>query len=541
MSSIPTELRQFFIAVNRSKDMSTDSFSIKHNNLMAEIDSKVFGNKKLLKAEIQAGFFEDVKAIARKIAINLLKEKWKLPNKAKDKDYVNELTKKIVKSFIEHLENTVDYPSFLEHEIKREIPDCEKKLNSITQIPSSAVMFSSMEAYVRKDLWEQDENGVAYLRHLAKGYPKNYIEHYITRPGDITLLPWDEAQQIIDKFGFTTAKLHLVFAAHAMNQEKPWESQFNLKVSDIIQEFGWDKNHKKSKAEKLREIASTAFALDCLLVKAVWVEGRNRKGQIIASAPVGRMWNIYIKPTGQLNLDGEIDNLNDIYITVQPGLWTRDFLNRAGAISREALYQFGYLAQQVLKIDPYHNELALRLAIFLTLDSRVRLNRNYTIQELLEIAFPKPVIAQARQERRKAYDLKQCWDSAIKLLIQLNWQIEFDSATYPEELRPDSTLQNPRGYLDILLNARLTIKPPAPIPELLTTKTNPKPKPKQKSTQSTNLTGSQVRKARTAKGWSQAQLAGFLGVSQKLISLIERGERPINPKLMPKMRKLLEI
>ncbi|MDZ4879168.1 MAG: hypothetical protein CLLPBCKN_008606 [Chroococcidiopsis cubana SAG 39.79] len=24
------------------------------------------------------------------------------------------------------------------------------------------------------------------------------------------MLPWDEAQQIIDKFGFTTAKLHLI-------------------------------------------------------------------------------------------------------------------------------------------------------------------------------------------------------------------------------------------------------------------------------------------------------------------------------------------
>ena len=54
--------------------MLEDSFSIKHNNLMAEIDSKVFGNKKLLKAEIEAGFLEEIKAISRKIAINLIKE-----------------------------------------------------------------------------------------------------------------------------------------------------------------------------------------------------------------------------------------------------------------------------------------------------------------------------------------------------------------------------------------------------------------------------------------------------------------------------------
>ena len=79
--------------------MLEDSFSIKHNNLMAEIDSKVFGNKKLLKAEIEAGFLEEIKAISRKIAINLIKENWKLPDLAKDKNYVNELTKKIVKIF----------------------------------------------------------------------------------------------------------------------------------------------------------------------------------------------------------------------------------------------------------------------------------------------------------------------------------------------------------------------------------------------------------------------------------------------------------
>ncbi|MDZ4879167.1 MAG: hypothetical protein CLLPBCKN_008605 [Chroococcidiopsis cubana SAG 39.79] len=61
-----------------------------------------------------------------------------------------------------------------------------------------------------------------------------------------------------------------------MKQEKPWESKFNLKASDIIQEFGWEKI-TKPKSEKLLEIATTAFALDCLIVKAVWVEGETKR------------------------------------------------------------------------------------------------------------------------------------------------------------------------------------------------------------------------------------------------------------------------
>lgn len=525
---------------------SENSAPINHNNIIAEIDPNLLVDREQLIEALRAGFLEGIKELARDAAIRLIKDTWGQPVRAEDEAYVEEIAAQIVERFTVDLEQNTALESITDNVLKQAIPVTEPQLPPIVPIPSSAVMFSSIKAYIRRDLWQKNENGIAYLQHRAKGNPNNYIEHYITSPGDITLLPWDEAQQIIDKFGFTTAKLHLIFAAHAMNQETPWESRFNLKASDIIREFGWDKNHKKTKSEKLLEIANTAFVLDCLLVKAVWVEGRNKKGQIIASAPVGRMWNVYIKPSGQFNLEGKIDNPDEVYITVQPGLWTQDFLNRAGAKSREALYQFGYLAQQVLKIDPYHDELALRLAIYLTLDSRVRLEGNYRVRELLEITLPKSVIDKARLDCRKAYDLKQRWDNAMKLLIELGWQIVFDPETYPEWLRPEAKDKKPKGYLDKLLDAKLTIKPPAPIPELLASKVKPKVEPKQskaklKPAPSTGLTSSQVREARIAKGWTQAKLAGVLGVSQKLISLIERGERTVNPELNPKIRKLLDI
>ncbi|WP_228058458.1 helix-turn-helix domain-containing protein [Nostoc sp. LEGE 12447] len=321
--------------------------------------------------------------------------------------------------------------------------------------------------------------------------------------------------------------------------------------------MGWDQRTDLPKHKKLSEIAKTAFALDCLLVKAVWIEGRNKKGGINASTPVGRMWNITVVPYGQINLQGKIEEPNEVQLIIQPGAWTQHFLNRAGAKSRDALYQFGYLAQQVLKIDPYHDELALRLAIYLTLDSRIRLDGNYKVQELLEIAFVKPIIDKARLDRRRAYDLKQHWDSAIKLLLKLGWQIAFDPETYPEELRPDSKDKKPKGYLDKLLDAKLTIKPPTPIPELIASKVKltversqlkVKPKveqlqPKANPTQEQHisLTSSQVKEARIAKGWSQAKLAGFIGVSQNLISLIERGERTFNPQLATQIQTLLDI
>lgn len=422
-----------------------------------------------------------------------------------------------------------------------------------TPAATAAPMVSSLRAQLRKDQWKQDSSGLANFFHQAKGNSSNIIEHYITNSGDISLLPWDEALQIIDKFGTTTAKLHLIFAAHTMRQEKPWENQFTLKASDLLKEIGWDKNHTQPTYEKLKSIAMAAFALDCLTIKATWVEGKHRKGGILASVEISRMWNVRIELIGQQNLEGKIEQPNEVYITVRPGLWTDSFLNKAGYEAKKALYQFGYLAQDILKIDPYHDDLALRLGLHLTVESRCHISGTYKVQTLLEALLPKTVIDEARENRDKAYKLTQRWNYALEVLLGLKraFQIEFDPDTYPDELRPGSKKRKPKGYFEQLLAAKITIHPPAPIPELLTGKNqllpaSPKIPPKSQTVDSPttsvkNLTGTQIQQARKAKGWSQITLAGWLGVSQRYISMIERGERDPNPKQLSKLRTLLEL
>ncbi|MEY2831988.1 MAG: hypothetical protein RLZZ574_1246, partial [Cyanobacteriota bacterium] len=288
------------------------------------------------------------------------------------------------------------------------IPITEAKLNNaILPFPTFAGIGSAALAQIRKDQWQKDSNGFAYFKHQAKGNPKNYIEHYISNPGDIELLPLEQAEQIIDKFGFNTVKLHLIFAAHTMNQERPWDGKFSLKASDIIKYLGWDKRTDLPVHQKLNEIAKTAFVLDCLLVKSVWIEGRNKRGGIDASTPTGRMWNVVVDPRGEQNSAGKVEQPKEVYITVQPGLIFHSFLNKAGSKLKEALYQFGYLAQDILRIDPYHDELALRLAIHLAMDSRVHTSGKYRVETLLKHLLPHTVIDTAREDKRKGYDLKQ--------------------------------------------------------------------------------------------------------------------------------------
>lgn len=466
--------------------------------------------------------------------------------------YCRDITQKIIDSLdlpncsIQDLENLLG--------LKHRPPTSEEihlEMQPIAAIPTSIPIASSIRAQLRPDLWAQDENKLAVFQYRSKTNPANYIEHYITSPGDIAMLPWEAAEQIINKFGFDTVKLQLIFAARTMDQTEPWKSPFRLKSSDIIQLLGWDRNHSSSMPEKRNAVASAAYALSCMLVKSVWIEGRGKR-RIDASTPIGRMWDVLIDPHGQIDwVTGKIENPDEVYITVSPGLWTKHFLNRAGSKAKEALHQFGYLARDILQIDPYHNEMALRLAIQLTLDSRVRArNQNpyeYRVAGLLEDVLPRTEIDRALDDKYKARDLKNRWNRALKLLMSLGWDIEFDPETYPDWLQPGSKAPRPADWrkvkiIERLLRAKLRIKPPQPIPSLLARLKEPK-KPKQIEAQPIveELTGDQMREGREKRGWSRKELAGFLGVSADYIGKLERGDRLITPTLEKKLRRLLNL
>ena len=436
---------------------------------------------------------------------------------------------------------------------KPSIPVTESRLTEpIIPIPTSVALFSSIKAQLRKDLWQQDSQANAYLKHEAKGNQNNYIEHYITHPGQIQILPWKQAEQIIDKFGFDTVKLHLILAAHTMKYERPWENKFTLKATDIIHYLGWEKRTDLPVYEKLNKIAQMAFVLDCLLVKSVWIEGKNSKGGINASTPVGRIWNMVIDPRGQLNLEGKVDKPEEVYITIQPGLIFQSFLNKGGSQMKEALYQFGYLAQHILKIDPYHQELTFRLAIHITIESRYHKNGLYQVETLLKSILPSTIVNEAYENKSKAHRLKKRWDKAIEDLQNLDWQIQFDES-YPEWLQPSSQRQKPSGSKKIplikhLLQAKIIIKPPEITPKLTGTRKtsrhktpNKTPKQKPPTTTPTQLTPNKIRQARKAQGWSQRELAKQLEVSNGLVGSWETGKRTPTSEMETKLQKLLNI
>jgi DNA-binding XRE family transcriptional regulator len=492
--------------------------------------------------------------------------------------YSQSLTRRIVEDLdllhypLSGLEQILD---IIPTETVKPAPSGEVPLSHIDQvaaIPTGLPIVSSISAQLKADLWQPDANGIAYFRYHAKNNSNNYLEHYITSPGDIEALPWEAAEQIINKFGFNTVKLQLIFAAYAMRQAKPWEGTFTIKATDIIEELGWDRNHSSNLPTKRNEVASIAYALSCLMVKAVWIEGRGKK-QIDASTPIGRMWEVLIDSHGQFDwITGKINEPDEVYITIRPGLWTAHFLNQAGSKAKEALYQFGYLALNILKLDPYHDELTLRLAIHLTLDVRIRArDRNpyeYRVKTLLEAVIPETQIQEARQSSEKARGLFSRWNHALKLLASLGWQPVspqldpsealteasaapsetsetqsqvFYTQPYPAWLAPESKLKKPRGWIDLWLEHKLMIKPPHPIPERMDSLMSHRKASKKPLKTSAPLTGADVKAARKEKRWTQAKLAGTLKVHQSLVAKIESGDRPIRADLENDLRRILDL
>ena len=405
----------------------------------------------------------------------------------------------------------------------------------ITAIASAVMMVSSTRSQLRPDLWGTTEDGIAVFNHKARSNTANFVEHYISSPGDVTLLPWEQAEHIINRFGFNTVKLQLVLAAHTMQQDRPWESQFSIRGTDVIRDLGWDRRRDIPIANKLNEIAKAAFTLDCLLVKSVWVEGRHSKGGLDVSVPISRLWSIEIALRGQLDIEGNVNEPEEVILTVRPGLWTQHCLNRAGAEGRHALYQFGYLAREVLRIDPYHNELALRLAIHLTLESRVRPKGTYQVQTLLEGLLPTPEIEAALDDRFKARNLRKRWDNALNLLTELNWQLSYHPS-YLEEWRPGSSDTARPGYFRELLKARLSIQPPEPIPTLIS-KNRPitasmisgTPALEDPCLPQPQISRQALKQARVSAGISQQALASHLGSNKSWISMLETGKRTLKP------------
>lgn len=400
--------------------------------------------------------------------------------------------------------------------------------------------------------WEDGE--YPYWKKLVG---EGFIQHQIVRQSpssqQIELVPGKAAWDIIQQFGPEAAYVFLIFSACATDSEEPWAEQIRLRGTDLIRLFGWDKRTDITIAQKLKKIGHLVELVCSLSVLvsninigakrynvergAMWIlEGLGYAGQLALTTDVNQ-------PDSPTYEAGEPDEL---YIKVRPGTWTEKFLNTRDISAKEALFQYGYLAKSTLQINPYRQRLASKLAIFLTIMSRIRDDGRYQVKTLLERVEPKELLEGVQKDRLRRVKLINQWDSALLTLRELGWEIDFDEETYPESIRPNWSLGDgfnsgyrPRSWLTIWLNAIVIIKPSIKIQEKLGGDEIDALRPVRAAIQPPLPTADAIQAALDAHGMTKAQLADALQVDRSLVTRWLKGQRTIQAKHLAQIKTLL--
>lgn len=400
--------------------------------------------------------------------------------------------------------------------------------------------------------WEDGE--YPYWKKLVG---EGFIQHQIVRQSpsnqQIELVPGKAAWEIIQQFGPEAAYVFLIFSSYATDSEEPWAEQIRLKGTDLIRLFGWDKRTDITIAQKLKKIGHLVELVCSLsvLVKNINIGAKRY------NVERGAMWILEgLGYAGQLALTMDINqpdsptyeagDPDELYIKVRPGVWTEKFLNASDGSAREALFQYGYLAKSTLQINPYRQRLASKLAIFLTIMSRIRDDGRYEVQTLLERLEPKELLESIRKDRLRRVKLIDQWDSALLTLKELGWEIDFEPATYPESIRPTWSLSDdfdsgyrPRNWLATWLKAIVIIKPSVKIQEKLGAHVPVALKSARTTEKPPLLTGDAIQAALNAKRMTKAQLADALQVDRSLVTRWLKGQRTIQPKHLEQIKVLL--
>lgn len=403
--------------------------------------------------------------------------------------------------------------------------------------------------------WEDSGEYPYWNKSVGEGF----IQHQIVRQSpskQIELVPGKAAWEIIQQFGPEAAYVFLIFSSYATDSEEPWAEQIRLNGTDLIRLFGWDKRTDITIAQKLKKIGHLV-ELVCSL--SVLISNINI-GSKRYNVERGAMWILEgLGYSGQLALTMDTKQLDaptyepgepdELYVRVRPGIWTEKFLNARDLSAKESLFQYGYLAKSTLQINPYRQRLASKLAIFLTIMSRIRDDGRYEVRTLLERLEPKELLEEIQADRVRRVKLIDQWDSALLTLKELGWEVDFDRATYPENIRPTWALSDdfnsgyrPRHWLAVWLKAIIVIKPSVKIqerlggsvPTLLKSPSSPsQPLPL--------LTGEVIQAALDAKGMTKAQLADALQVDRSLVTRWLKGQRTIQPKHCVQIKALLGV
>lgn len=470
----------------------------------------------------------------------------------------------------------------------RNLPLTERPLfenSPIERIATGAPVISATQAYLKPPDWRGDaKDSLCFPKVFGKG---RCIEFYIlnNQEHQPEFITHQAQQEILDRYGLMAARLHAVFAAYAARQHEPWKEPFNLRGTELIKTLGLHRKNRMNKSQKLKAVADLAWIVGTLGAVIHWYEG-NLDLRVTRKSPI---WTIlYVEEFYQPGLIQETAELSEVIIRVMPGAWAEKFLNKVGSQQRKALYQYGFINQQVFDLDHHKQELAAALALYLTQNRRSHPEGTYRFHTLLEVVMSTQEIEAIRRVKQYRSRFVKRFYSVLEALTEIGFSLRFSEsfpkallpvwATLPDEnkgtLDPVATAPKeehlPKGFFDVWLNGVVSITAPPTIESAVkefeqrkaqTTKEKARcssresyhllgkddvqaAQPTTKLAQPSHLpelTGDMLRQVRSSQGWTQAHLASQVGKSVSWVKLVESGRRRIKDNDQERLRQILGL
>ena len=420
------------------------------------------------------------------------------------------------------------------------------------------------------DIHEQD--GLMLSRPISAG--KGEINFWIADAQNqvsATRFQGNKALDEIQSIDIRSACLHLIYAALATTLDRPWEQHFTISDSQIEAYLGLDKRKDLSKINKLILIKKIAQQPCLFLTEIHWPN----QGKIRAfSVKKDELWRLLDIQHHFREDESGCKHLMGLTFKIQPGLWSKYFLNQAGAKHAIAFYQYSNLPQSLLKaVMTYWQQHpgAVRMMLWLLFKTRMGEEQRITVATLMRIAYGNEKILKATSNREERKRRLRTFESDLAVLDQYGLKPIFDTDTYPPEIQPlwakladlpddaeaaldfwindgnrDKSLTDnaPRGKWNRLINARLLgFKLPNDWTKTKT-KTERKRQRASKQTKKINpptLSGEQIIIARKNLGWSQRDLAARIGKSQSWIRDIENGRFHPKKEEQALLREILQL
>ncbi len=423
-------------------------------------------------------------------------------------------------------------------------PDLFQNTNATRMANAIPIWEASSILTQRQHLpWAQDPDGkLYYAKDINNG--QGAIHFWVTEDLENehpATLAGAAALAVIDTFDIRAACMHLIYAAHAAQLDRPWEQELIISDQQIENYLGLKKRTDKNKKEKLALIEEIAKQ-PCKITTFISCRSQGKvKGFTVEE---GRLWHLMgTRYHYQESILGERE-LTGISFVVKPGLWAQYFLNEEGRRDRLGYHQQGQLSKNLLESVMslwQHREGAARLIVWLLFQNQFNKRSPLNVQMLMDIAYGPEKIEQARELSEQRKKLASTWDEDLMTLHDRGWRIQFDPESYPITIQPlgfgRENLQRPRGFFEQLLAAQLWIQPEDDLDEPL----GSMELPSLTELPTTKLTGERVKVLRADRGWGQRKLSALTGISQGLICMIENGSRSITPENEATLRRIFEL